>query len=152
NVEAEYHEELYRLATLDALTGLYNKRYLLDYLERELARSVRRGRPLALILFDIDYFKAINDTLGHLAGDLTLSALAGRLKAEIRQDEVLARYGGEEFAAVLTETVDGEAATVAERLRQMVESPAFHFEGCPYQVTISLGVAATQLGEVLTPA
>src|SRR5947209_6991579 len=64
NIEADYHEELYRLAILDALTGLYNKRYLLDYLERELARSARHGRPLALILFDIDHFKAVNDTLG----------------------------------------------------------------------------------------
>ncbi len=68
NVEADYHEELYRLAILDALTGLYNKRYLVDYLQRELARSVRYSRPLTLILFDIDHFKAINDTMGHLGG------------------------------------------------------------------------------------
>ena len=65
NVEAEYHEELYRLAIHDALTGLYNKRYLLDYLQREIDRSTRYNRPLALILFDIDHFKAINDTMGH---------------------------------------------------------------------------------------
>ena len=72
NVEAEYHEELYRLAIIDALTGLHNNRYLLEYLEREAIRSARHDRPLALILLDIDHFKAINDTHGHLAGDLAL--------------------------------------------------------------------------------
>src|SRR5579875_3118670 len=83
NVEAEYHEELYRLAIHDALTGLYNKRYLMDYLQREIDRSARYSRPLALIIFDIDHFKAINDTMGHLAGDLTLRELAGCLRGEI---------------------------------------------------------------------
>src|SRR5436305_4578608 len=86
NVEADYHEELYRLAILDALTGLYNKLYLMDYLQRELARSARYNRPLALILFDIDHFKSINDTMGHLAGALPVRDLAGRLRSEICGD------------------------------------------------------------------
>src|SRR5262249_1601217 len=116
NVEAEYHEELYRLAILDALTGLYNKRYLVDYLQRELARSARYGRPLALVLFDIDHFKVINDTMGHLAGDLTLRELAARLGSEVRGDDLLARYGGEEFAAVLTESDQASAAGLGARL------------------------------------
>jgi diguanylate cyclase (GGDEF)-like protein len=151
NVEAEYHEELYRLAILDALTGLYNKRYLMDYLLRELTRSARNGRPLALILFDIDHFKVINDSMGHLAGDLTLRELAARLRSEVRGDDLLARYGGEEFAAVLTESDQASASELAERLRQAVESHPFAFEGHRYPVTISLGVAATQGNEVLPP-
>src|SRR5215213_130663 len=151
NVEADYHEELYRLAILDALTGLYNKRYLLDYLERELARSARHGRPLSLIIFDIDHFKAINDTLGHLGGDLTLRDLAARLRTEIRRDELLARYGGEEFAAVLTETDHAEAAEMAERLRKAAEAHAFTFDGRRYEVRVSLGVASTQARSVPTP-
>jgi diguanylate cyclase (GGDEF)-like protein len=151
NVEADYHEELYRLAILDALTGLHNRRYLLDYLERELARSARLGRPLALILFDIDHFKLINDTLGHLAGDLTLRELTALIRSEICRDELLARYGGEEFAAVLTETTHEKAAEVAERFRRATEGHPFCFEGRPYKVTVSLGVASTQGDGPLAP-
>ncbi len=151
NVEADYHEELYRLAIVDPLTSLHNKRYLLDYLDRELARSARHGRPLSLILFDIDHFKSINDTLGHLAGDLALRELARCLKLEICQDELLARYGGEEFVAVLTETDHREAAEVAERFRLSVERHPFAFDGQPFRVTISLGVASTPAGDVLPP-
>jgi diguanylate cyclase (GGDEF)-like protein len=150
NVEAEYHEELYRLAIHDALTGLYNKRYLMDYLQREIDRSARYSRPLALILFDIDHFKAINDTMGHLAGDLTLRELAGRLWGEICKDDLLARYGGEEFAAVLTEADKTAAAELAEQLRRAVEDHTFTFEGRRYPVTISLGVASIQ-GDELPP-
>jgi diguanylate cyclase (GGDEF)-like protein len=151
NVEADYHEELYKLAILDPLTNLYNKRYLMDYLERELARSARYHRPLALLMLDIDHFKVINDTLGHLAGDLTLRDLGGCLRSEIRSDELLARYGGEEFAAVLTENNQAEAAEVAQRLRQAVQHHSFVFEGRRYQVTVSLGVASTQGDEALPP-
>jgi diguanylate cyclase (GGDEF)-like protein len=150
NVEAEYHEELYRLAIHDALTGLYNKRYLMDYLQREIDRSARYSRPLALIIFDIDHFKAINDTMGHLAGDLTLRELAGRLRGEICKDDLLARYGGEEFAAVLTEADKTAAAELAEQLRRSVEDHTFTFEGRRYPVTISLGVASIQ-GDELPP-
>ncbi len=151
NVEADYHEELYRLAINDALTGLYNKRYLMDYLQRELARSTRHGRPLTLIIFDIDHFKAINDSMGHLAGDLTLRDLAGCLRPEVSGDDLLARYGGEEFAVVLPETELESGAELGERLRQAVENHPFAFEGRPYQVTISLGVASTHGNEALSP-
>ena len=150
NVEADYHQELYRLAIVDALTGLYNRRYLMDYLERELSRSARDHRPLAFLMLDIDHFKTINDRLGHLAGDLTLRDLAECLRSEIRSDELLARYGGEEFAAVLPETDQGEAAEVAERIRLAVQNHAFVFEGHRYAVTVSLGGASMRADEVLT--
>src|SRR6516162_4023066 len=94
NVEADYHEEIYRLTIIDALTGIHNKRYLLDFLDRELVRASRRGRPLALVIFDVDRFKAINDEYGHLGGDLTLRELAACVAKIVRQDELLARYGG----------------------------------------------------------
>jgi diguanylate cyclase (GGDEF)-like protein len=151
NVEADYHEELYRLAILDALTGLYNKRYLVDYLQRELARSTRYSRPLTLILFDIDHFKTINDTMGHLAGDLALRELASCLGSEIRGDDLLARYGGEEFAAVLTETDPASGAELAERIRWTVENHPFSFEGRRYPITVSLGVASAHGNEALAP-
>src|SRR5262249_43190695 len=104
NVEADYHEEIYRLTITDGLTQTHNKRYLLEFLDRELARSQRHTRPLSLVLFDIDRFKAINDELGHLAGDHVLRELAACVKAAVRREELFARYGGEEFAVVLPET------------------------------------------------
>src|SRR5947208_12516043 len=88
NVEAEYHEEIYRLTIIDALTGIHNKRYLLEFLDRELSRSARHHRPLALLLFDLDLFKAVNDEIGHLGGDFTLRELAGCLKNAIRKEEL----------------------------------------------------------------
>ena len=104
NVEAEYHEEIYRLTIIDALTGIHNKRYLIEFLDRELARSARHHRPLSLVMLDIDRFKLINDDLGHLAGDFTLRELVAQVKEAIRKEELFARYGGEEFVVVLPET------------------------------------------------
>src|SRR5436305_611589 len=115
NVEAEYHEELYRLTIIDSLTDIHNKRYMIEFLDRELARSARYKRPLALILFDLDRFKAINDDLGHLGGDFTLRELASVVKSSIRKEELFARYGGEEFAVVLPETNFEGGIHVAER-------------------------------------
>ena len=97
NIEAAYHEEIQRLSTLDPLTGLHNRRYLDEFLEREIERAARHQRTLAVVLFDIDHFKTINDRCGHLAGDFTLRSLASRIKGMTRADELLSRYGGEEF-------------------------------------------------------
>ena len=143
NVEAEYHEEIYRLTIIDALTETHNKRYLMDFLDRELARSARHHRPLSLVLLDIDLFKSINDELGHLGGDFALRELAACVKSVVRKEELIARYGGEEFALVLPECTHQAAAHVAERIRTMVENHPFHFEGRSFKVTISLGVANT---------
>src|SRR3954453_1910391 len=151
NVEAEYHEEIYRLTIIDALTEIHNKRYLLEFLDRELARSARYGRPLALILFDLDLLKTINDELGHLGGDFTLRELAACVKSVIRKEELFARYGGEEFAVVLPETTLEGGIQVAERIRAQVEKHLFQYEGKAYPVTISVGLAATSGGEALTP-
>jgi diguanylate cyclase (GGDEF)-like protein len=151
NVEAEYHEEIYRLTIIDALTDTHNKRYLLEFLDRELARSARYGRPLALVLFDIDRFKAINDEFGHLGGDFTLRELAAVVKAGIRKEELFARYGGEEFAVVLPETTLEGALLVAERIRSLVAGHPFQYEGKRFGVTISSGVASTSGDETLTP-
>jgi diguanylate cyclase (GGDEF)-like protein len=143
NVEADYHEEIYRLTIIDALTEIHNKRYLLEFLDRELVRAARHGRRLALVLFDIDRFKAINDEFGHLGGDLTLRELAACVKKVIRQDELFARYGGEEFAIVMPETDLDEACAAAERIRQLLECHLFQYGERTFQVTISLGVTVT---------
>lgn len=151
NVEAEYHEEIYRLTIIDALTDIHNKRYLLEFLDRELSRSARYNRPLSLIMFDIDRFKSINDDLGHLGGDFTLRELSACVKGSIRKEELFARYGGEEFVIVLPETPLENGRLVAERVRSLVERHPFQYEGKTYPVTISMGVAATTGGELLTP-
>lgn len=143
NIEAEYHEEIYRLTILDGLTQIHNQRYLSEFLEREVARSQRHHRPLSVLMFDIDKFKSINDTHGHLCGDFVLRELAGCVRANVRREDLFARYGGEEFVLVLVETPHEEALQVAERLRESVASHQFRFESTPVRLTISLGVAST---------
>jgi len=141
SIEAQYHEEIYRLTIIDGLTQVYNKRYLLEFLDREMARCLRHERDLSLVLFDIDHFKNINDTFGHLAGDYVLRELAQALKSRIRKEECFARYGGEEFALVLPETGHGNTVFLAEKMRKLVEQHPFVFEGKRIPVTFSAGVA-----------
>jgi diguanylate cyclase (GGDEF)-like protein len=143
NIEAEYHEEIYRLTIVDALTDIHNKRYFLDFLGRHLSLATRYARPIALAMFDIDHFKSVNDQLGHLCGDATLRELASRVKKAVRKDDLFARYGGEEFAIVMPETVRKDALQVGEQLRRLVERHPFEYVGHQYKVTISLGVAAS---------
>jgi two-component system cell cycle response regulator len=102
NVEAAYHEEIYRRAIIDGLTDIHNKRYLMEYLDRELARSTRYHRPLALMMFDVDHFKTINDELGHLAGDMALRELAGCIKKNIGKEEEFGRYPWSQTTASAT--------------------------------------------------
>jgi two-component system, cell cycle response regulator len=141
DVEAQYHETLYTLAISDGLTGVSNKRSLLEYLERELGRCHRHGRALSLLLFDLDHFKRINDTHGHVAGDAVLRELAQALQPLVRREQCFARYGGEEFALALPEDGPERARQLAEKLRQRVQEHAFVFDGQRIPVTVSIGVA-----------
>jgi diguanylate cyclase (GGDEF)-like protein len=134
------------MTIVDGLTEAHNKRYLTDFLERELARAIRYQRPLSLVMFDIDHFKAINDSHGHLTGDHVLRELARRLRSRIRKEELLARYGGEEFVVVLPEAGHQGAMQFAEQLRELVEGEPFEFEGDVISITVSVGVS-TMLGE-----
>ncbi len=141
NLELQYHEEIYRLMRTDGLTELFNRRYFDEALQKEVSRALRYGRPFSLVLFDIDHFKRINDTYGHLAGDAVLRQLGRLVSSHVRRDDVVARTGGEEFAVILPETGIDAARSFAEKLRQLVERTAFTFEETPIPVTISLGVA-----------
>ena len=141
NVEVSYHEEIYRMTIVDGLTGTHNKRFFLEFLDREMARCMRYGRPLSLVMFDIDHFKAVNDQYGHLTGDHVLKEICRRLNQRIRREELLARYGGEEFAAVLPETGRAGAMEFGEQIRQIVARDPFEFEGDRMPVTISVGIA-----------
>jgi diguanylate cyclase (GGDEF)-like protein len=139
NVEALYHEEIYRLMITDGLTGAATQRAFLEFLDRELLRARRHGRPLSLVMLDVDRFKAVNDEHGHLAGDGVLRGVAAAIREEVRGDELFARYGGEEFAVVLPETVLADAARFCERVRAKVESQAFPWKEHVLHVTISVG-------------
>jgi diguanylate cyclase (GGDEF)-like protein len=142
--ETEYFENAYRMMTTDGLTEAYNKRYLFDMCERELRRSQRTGRPLSVLMIDIDRFKSINDTFGHLAGDEVLIELSRRLRSKLRGDEVLARYGGEEFCLLLPETSHGDAIRAAERLRAVVADARFNTQHANVSMTVSIGTACSQ--------
>ena len=142
NMEAQYHEEIYRLMTVDGLTELHNKRFFNEALEREASRSRRYERDFSLVLFDIDHFKRINDTYGHLAGDSVLRQLGALVRSRVRRDDVPARTGGEEFGVIVPEVGREGAIQLAEKLRASVESAVFRFEGTQIPVTISIGVAA----------
>jgi len=141
NIERAYHEEIYRLTTVDGLTQIFNKRYFMEQLEREIARSSRYRRDMSLVMFDIDHFKKINDTYGHLAGDHVLKQKASTIKSKIRREDIFARYGGEEFAIILPEIDGYNAHQFADKIRKVVENTNFTFEETKIPVTVSMGVA-----------
>jgi two-component system cell cycle response regulator len=132
---------MFESASRDGLTGAYNARYFRERMNTTLADAPRGVEDVSLILFDIDHFKAVNDTHGHLAGDRVLSGVASVVAALLQHDDVFARYGGEEFA-VLARGSAAQAAQLAERLRAAVEARTFEIEGLRIRVTISVGVAS----------
>ncbi|SEK70785.1 diguanylate cyclase (GGDEF) domain-containing protein [Stigmatella aurantiaca] len=141
NIEAAYHDEIYRLTTMDGLTQVHNRRYFDEQLDREVSRSRRYERALSLVMFDVDHFKHINDKRGHLAGDYVLKQLASAVRVNIRREDVFARYGGEEFGILLPEVDAKGTRLFAEKVRQKVEQTHFTFDKHPISVTISLGCA-----------
>jgi two-component system, cell cycle response regulator len=141
NIEAAYHDEIYRLTTTDGLTQIYNKRYFLQEMEREMSRCVRYERDLSLVMIDIDHFKPINDTYGHLAGDHILRQVAQRIVRQIRSTDVFARYGGEEFILLLPEIGKAQAIQLSDKLRQSIAHEPFTFDNVDIPVTLSMGVA-----------
>lgn len=135
------YDELEKVAALDGLTGCYNRRFGLARLREEFARARRMEAPLAVVLFDLDHFKAVNDTWGHLAGDRVLMWAARQARLVLRQGDVLVRYGGEEFLAVLPFAGEEEAAEAAERIRQAIAASPVPNGREAIPVTVSAGVA-----------
>ena len=152
DLDEQFQRQMYEAALRDGLTGAYNKKYLLDRLETELAFANRHGSKLALVIFDLDHFKSINDTYGHLAGDYVLRNMAEGILATVRKEDVFARYGGEEFV-VMSRGIDYEGTLLfADRLREWVERYPFEWEGTRLPVTTSLGVATIPGVKADTPA
>jgi two-component system cell cycle response regulator len=143
-------EESQRLATVDALTGLMNRRALISSLQIEVERSARYGHPLSLVLLDVDHFKLINDKRGHRTGDIVLAALGRLLHASARRTDITARWGGEEFLIVLTSSDASGAMVFAERLRRSIEQMVVaDASGVAVGVTASIGLSAYETGDTL---
>ena len=135
------YEMLRRTSHIDTLTGVNNRRFLEQRIGEEIDRSQRNDDPLSCLFLDIDYFKAINDTYGHQAGDQVLALVAGMIKKQLRSNDVLARYGGEEFVALLSTIDEAKAGDIAERIRKSIKDLSVPFNNDVLKVTISIGLA-----------
>ena len=138
--------QLDALARTDALTGLPNRREILERLGREIERGERAGHPVAVLMFDIDHFKQVNDTWGHAVGDRVLQAVAETAQDSLRRIDSCGRIGGEEFLVLLPETGEADAQAAAERLRAAIAQRPITHAGQPLRVTVSIGVAVRPLG------
>jgi len=141
---AEKNSELYRLATTDRLTGIYNRTYMMEMLTREHAESERQGSPLTCILMDIDHFKSFNDRHGHQVGDFVLAETARLVARTIRKGDTVCRYGGEEFLVALPQTSELDSMPRAEEIRQAIERAEYRIESLDLRVTVSLGIAESR--------
>ncbi len=137
-----------QMATTDAVTGLYNRHYMSSHLDTQLRAAESRGKPLSLLMMDIDHFKEVNDTYGHKAGDEVLKEFAERIARNIRGVDLAARYGGEEFVIIMPDTTKEFAALIAERLRSEVDEQPFDISDKrgPIHVSVSIGVASSPDG------
>jgi diguanylate cyclase (GGDEF)-like protein len=146
---------LSEVSSRDALTGLYNRWFVLEKIDSEMNRALRHGSPMSLLMLDIDHFKRVNDTWGHGAGDQVLQAIGKLLRDSCRVYDVPGRYGGEEFCIVLPETKPGNTSVVAERIRSRMEATQLQCGETSINVTASIGIAgmdASESNELLSPA
>jgi two-component system, cell cycle response regulator len=142
---------LYDSATKDGLTGAFNKKFLLETLEKEFAFCTRHSLPLSLLMLDVDHFKKVNDSFGHPAGDFVLMQLSAAVRDTIRTEDIWARYGGEEFVLLLRDCPPVRAQGVAERLRRRIEHMSMMFKQEKLNITVSIGVATAKDGNVDEP-
>jgi two-component system, cell cycle response regulator len=141
DVEAQYHEIIFSMTITDGLTNLSNRKQLDALLAEEITRSQRHSRPLSLLMLDVDHFKKINDSYGHLAGDMVLRSLAGLLQRRMRPTDKLGRYGGEEFCAILAETNLQNATAIANELRELIANHPFVADKHEFKATVSIGAS-----------
>jgi diguanylate cyclase (GGDEF)-like protein len=139
--EAKFLAQLYTSATKDFLTNTYNKKFFMERLQTEFHYTLRHGGPLSLLVMDIDHFKRVNDTYGHVTGDHVIQALAQHLTKHTRRDDLVARFGGEEFVVLMRDCDSDQAQILAEHLRQGIEKIVVSHGGHNLQFTVSVGVA-----------
>ena len=141
NIENAITDKLYQQATIDTTTQVFNKQYLTESLESEFKVSRNYKRNLSIIVYDLDFFKKVNDVYGHTAGDFILRETAQLARTAIRKNDILARFGGEEFVIILPDTDNRTAAELAERVRKAVDTHLFKFDNHEIRQTISMGVS-----------
>jgi two-component system, cell cycle response regulator len=149
--EANYAHAMYEAALRDGLTGIFNRRYFEDRLQSEFSFAVRHGVALALLFLDLDHFKRVNDTQGHLVGDNVLKEFAKVVTRTSRVEDVVCRYGGEEFAVVCRDTDLMKASVLGERIRHDIAAHGFLTEAQLLQITVSVGIAALPDATIQTP-
>ncbi len=145
-----HQQELEYLANVDGLTGLFNRRWMNEFFQRQIARALRDNKPMALLIADLDHFKQINDIHGHVVGDEVLFAVASILTQLVRPSDLLARFGGEEFALILSDTSAHDAKQIAERVRAALDETRIKIDNeVPHEihVTLSLGITSLMLGD-----
>jgi two-component system, cell cycle response regulator len=142
-LEEDFQQKMVDAALHDGLTKAYNKRYFLDRLPTEVAFARRHGAPLSLLMIDVDHFKQVNDRWGHPAGDHVLATLAHAVAGALRTEDLFARYGGEEFSILCRGVTLENASILAQRLRALVESSVFEFQGQRIPITVSIGIASS---------
>ncbi len=143
-VDQNYQQNLFRAANIDGLTQLYNRKYFVDALSKEFSFSKRTLQPLSLLMVDIDFFKRVNDTYGHIAGDQVLKMVGQHIVKTLRHENIACRYGGEEFAIILRNIRGEGAVTAAERLRKSFESETMILGGQKVNITLSIGIATLE--------
>lgn len=151
DIEADFQRKLVEGALQDPLTGLFNRRMLEDRLGSELAGALRHGRLVSILMIDIDHFKAVNDTYGHLAGDEVLRMVAATIRATLRKEDFVARFGGEEFVVIARETALDGAQLLAERIRRAVERSRCVWQDHELSATVSVGVTVSTLPARFVP-
>jgi diguanylate cyclase (GGDEF)-like protein len=150
-LEQNLRQRLYESATRDQLVGVHNRQYFLDSLQAAFAHATRTKLPLSVLMLDVDHFKNVNDSHGHLAGDHVLREIARIVKAAIRTEDVFARFGGEEFVLLFAGSDPEPARLAAERIRKAVETHVFDYEGTSIRTTLSIGLTTYQARNYPSP-
>ncbi|MCP4449586.1 MAG: GGDEF domain-containing protein [Myxococcales bacterium] len=145
---AAYHDKVYSVTVLDGITSIYNQRYFFSHVDKQMAKAHHVKSDMALIIIDIDWFSDLNEERGGLCGDAVLRTLARRISLQAKSGHVSARIGGEEFAVFMPGAELDDALDLAESIREAVDCEAFAFEGNDFEVSVSIGVAASAEGEL----
>lgn len=144
NLEFDLQQDLYHKATRDPLTGAFNKRYFMEVFQKEFSYHRRHDKPLSLVMIDLDDFKRLNDTYGHLNGDIVLKSLSSEVIACLREEDIFARFGGEEFVAIFRYTPRENAIAVASKLLEMIQGMLFTSKSLEFTVSATIGVATLE--------
>lgn len=141
-VEAKFIGSLFESATKDFLTSAYNKKFFTERLREEFSHALRHQKSLSVLVIDIDHFKKVNDTYGHLAGDIAIQKVAHHLMSNTRRDDIVARFGGEEFVVLMRDIEKNQALRLGEQIRSQVESLEIEAKNHKFKVTVSVGLAS----------